>query len=65
MMMQVIEGGGFASVPLPGRIPYQSIDRYAGRHGIDGEHFALLLHGLAAMDDEFLAVQGEKRAAQP
>lgn len=40
---------------IGGPIPWSSIDRYACRHGIEGESFEYLLRMVRALDDTFLA----------
>lgn len=35
---------------LPGRIPWSVLDRWAERHGIEGDHFDFFVRCLAVMD---------------
>jgi hypothetical protein len=48
-----MHGGGMGA-PVPGRIPWACIDRWALRHGIEGTDFDLLLRLMGEMDAIFL-----------
>lgn len=37
-----------------GRIPWSSIDRWAQRHGVEGEQFEDLVRMVRAQDDEYM-----------
>lgn len=51
-------GGGMAA-PIPGRIPWTAVARWAEVHGLDLE---FLDHCIAAMDGEFLDHHAKGRA---
>lgn len=42
-------------------IPWAAIDRYAERHGIDGDEFAVFFKLVRVCDAEFVAVMSAKR----
>lgn len=44
-----MHGGGMGA-PVPGRIPWSAVDRWACRYGIDGDNHALLLRAMSLMD---------------
>lgn len=46
----MIAGGGLGAPPVPGRIPWSAIDRWACRYGITGGNHQLLLRAIALMD---------------
>jgi len=48
--------------PIPGRIPFMSIDRYADRFGISGEAFDELLFFIGVLDREYLDIMAERSA---
>jgi hypothetical protein len=49
----------------PGPIPFEAIDRYAARFGIDEETFDDLLRFVRALDDEYLDWAAESASANP
>lgn len=53
-------GGGFGPA-APGGIPFTAVDRYARRHGFDGDDFAWLDTLLSEMDAEYIAWFGERQ----
>jgi hypothetical protein len=52
--------GGTVIEPIPQRIPFVSIDRYATRMGISGERFDFFLRWISALDREFLRFSAEQ-----
>lgn len=44
-----------------GGIPFEALDRYAIRYGVEGDEFEELAHLIRAMDAEYLTWANEKR----
>lgn len=50
----------YGSMGGMGRIYYTALSRYAADHGIQGEGFGTFVTLVSAMDEEYLAVSGER-----
>lgn len=48
-----------------GPIPWDAIDRYAERHGFEGDDYEDLVDFVRAMDEVFLASEREKAKKKP